>query len=83
MCKKCYPEFTWKTYNTIESSDVYKITFNSNEYGRNIKFIKAYRECMYAGNSKIIPDFILNGTNEIREAFWEGLYDADGDKDES
>ena len=83
LCKKCYPEFTWKTYNTIESSDVYKITFNSNEYGRNIKFIKAYRECMYAGNSKIIPDFILNGTNEIREAFWEGLYDADGDKDES
>jgi DNA polymerase elongation subunit (family B) len=40
---------------------------------------------MYTGNSKIIPDFILNGSNEIREAFWDGMYDAaaDGDKDEN
>ena len=43
--------------------------------------IETYRAQMYSGNSKIIPDFILNGTDEIREAFWEGLYDADGDKD--
>ncbi len=85
LCKKCYPEFTWQTYNTIESSGVYKITFNSNEYGTKSRFIETYRNCMYTGNSKIIPDFILNGSNEIREAFWEGMYDAaaDGDKDEN
>ena len=35
---------------------------------------------MYYKNSKIIPEIILNSNREIREAFWEGLYDADGDK---
>ena len=83
LCNKCYPEFSWKIYDTIESSGVFKITFNSSAYSRKIRFIETYRERMYAGKSKIIPDFILNSTNEIREAFWEGLYDADGDKDES
>jgi len=38
---------------------------------------------MYSDNKKIIPSFILNGSEEIREAFWEGLYDADGDKDKN
>ena len=81
LCKLCYPEFEWQIYNTIDSSGVYKISFNCNEYGKKSKLIELYRTQMYSGNSKIIPDFILNSTKKIREAFWEGLYDADGDKD--
>jgi DNA polymerase elongation subunit (family B) len=83
LCRLCYPEFDWQIYDTIESSGVYKITFNCSEYGKKSKMIETYRAQMYSGNSKIIPDFILNGTDEIREAFWEGLYDADGDKDKN
>jgi len=83
LCRSCYPEFDWQIYDTIESSSVYKITFNGDVYGNKSKFIETYREHMYSGKSKIIPDFILNGTHDIREAFWEGLYDADGDKDKN
>jgi DNA polymerase elongation subunit (family B) len=83
LCRTCYPEFDWQIYDTIESSGVYKITFNGGVYGNKSKFIETYREHMYSGKSKIIPDFILNGTRDIREAFWEGLYDADGDKDKN
>jgi DNA polymerase elongation subunit (family B) len=83
LCSMCYPEFDWQIYDTIESSGVYKITFNGDVYGNKSKFIETYREHMYSGKSKIIPDFILNGTRDIREAFWEGLYDADGDKDKN
>ena len=83
LCSRCYPDFTWKIYDTIESSGVYKITFNSDVYSRKSRFIELYRSRMYTGKSKIIPDFILNGSKEIREAFWEGMYDADGDKDDN
>ena len=48
-----------------------------------MNFIKEYREKTYYKNSKIIPEFILNSSHKIREAFWEGLYDADGDKDKN
>jgi len=81
LCKVAYPEYDWKTYDTIESSGVYKICFTCNEYGEKKQFIENYRKNTYSNNSKIIPDFIINGTQEIRKAFWEGLYDADGDKD--
>ena len=33
--------------------------------------------------TKIIPTSILNGTREVRESFWNGMYDADGDKDKN
>lgn len=81
LCQMAYPHFDWKIYDTIESSGVYKITFNIPSYGAKKEFIEKYRDIMYNGDCKIIPDFILNGSREIREAFWEGLYDADGDKD--
>lgn len=38
---------------------------------------------MYYGQSKIIPTTILTSSQSVREAFWKGLYDADGDKDEN
>ena len=36
---------------------------------------------MYYNKCKIIPNEIINSTLNIRQAFFEGLYDADGDKD--
>ena len=38
---------------------------------------------MYFNKSKIIPIEILNSSTEVKEAFWKGMYDADGDKDKN
>ena len=78
LCKKAYPLFEWKFYDTLKSSGAYKISFNSDD---KKQFITDYRENTYYNKCKIIPSFILNGNENIRKAFWEGLYDADGDKD--
>jgi len=83
LCKNVFPEFEWCVYDTIKSSNVYKLSFNISEYGKKVIFIKNFRLKTYYKNSKIIPSFILNSPLEIRNAFWEGLYDADGDKDKN
>ena len=80
-CRLAYPEFEWIVNNTIHSSGVYKIVPRSSKYGSIANFVRKYRLMMYDNNSKIIPYNILNGSHEIRHSFWEGLYDADGDKD--
>jgi hypothetical protein len=36
----------------------------------------------YDGDSKIIPSCIINSSMDVREAFWRGLYDSNGYKDE-
>lgn len=83
LCKIVYPEFEWKIYDTIKTSGVNKLTFTVKNRGNKVKFIKRYRDELYNNNSKKIPENILNSNREIREAFWEGLYDADGDKDKN
>ena len=83
LCQNVYPEFTWVIMDTIESSGVYKLVPKcNNEYGKIANFVRMYRKNMYYENSKskIIPDFIFNASGDIKIAFWEGLYDADGDK---
>ena len=83
LCEKVYSDFEWKIYNTIQSCGVNKLCFNNNNRGSKIVFIENYRSKLYYNNCKIIPTEIINGTDEIRLAFWEGLYDADGDKDKN
>ena len=83
LCKSVYPEFEWQVYDTIKSSNVYKIVFNNPNYGKKVEFIKNFRKDTYHNSHKIIPQFILNGSIQVRMAFWEGLYDADGDRDEN
>ena len=80
ICNIAYPTFEWIINNTIESSGVYKLVPRSNEYGSIKKFIETYRQELYIGQRKNIPDWIMNGSYEIRKAFWDGMYDADGDK---
>jgi DNA polymerase elongation subunit (family B) len=83
LCKSVYPYMEWNTLNTINCSGVYKICPKSNKYGDIVKFVSKYRELLYYEKSKIIPQIIMSSCENIREAFFNGLYDADGDKDVS
>ena len=82
LCKTVYPELDWCIINTIDSSGVYKLVPKSNgEYGKISVFVDKYRKLMYSEKSKIIPIIILQSNEKIKQAFWKGMYDADGDKD--
>ena len=81
LCKIVYPDFDWVILPTIESSNVYKLVPKNKKYGSISEFVKNYRKRMYYNKCKIIPSEILNSPINIRTAFFDGLYDADGDKD--
>lgn len=81
LCDNAYPELDWVAMPTLESSGVYKISPRTTNYGAIKSFVTKYRGLMYYKNAKVIPNGVLCGSQEIREAFWQGLYDADGDKD--
>ena len=81
LCKIVYPDYEWVVMPTLESSGVYKISPRSNKYGSIVDFVRVYREKLYYNKSKIIPNEILNNNINIQQAFFNGLYDADGDKD--
>ena len=83
LCKIAYPEFEWIYMDTLESSGVYKISPRSQKYGAIADFVRSYRSKLYNEKAKIIPNEILTGSLEIRRAFWNGMYDADGDKDKN
>ena len=82
LCESVYPDLTWNIMDTFATSGVYKLAPASNkQYGKLVEFITAYRASMYTETKeKKIPTGVLNGSFEIRESFWKGLYDADGDK---
>lgn len=42
--------------------------------------VRKYRRLFYDRKYKIIPSIVLNGTIEIRQSFFDGYYDGDGDK---
>ena len=80
LCVKVYPDFEWTILDTLQSSGVYKLVVK----GSNLKkFIEDFRNNHYDNKSKIVPNNILNSCYEVRQAFWDGLYDADGDKDKN
>jgi len=81
LCKKAYPEYNWVFMPTLKSSGVFKISPRNNNYGKIVELVKYYRDLLYYNKNKIIPNEIINGSNEIKQAFFNGLYDADGDKD--
>jgi len=80
LCNSSYPEFSWVINDTLISSGVYKLS-PKGIYGSLVKFVNSYRSDLYVGDRKHIPDWVINGSNDIRQAFWDGMYDADGDKD--
>jgi DNA polymerase elongation subunit (family B) len=81
LCEDVYSNFSWVIMDTLKSSNVYKLVPRSKKYGDITNFVKIYREKLYNNNkSKIIPNEILTANEEIRQSFWNGMYDADGDK---
>jgi DNA polymerase elongation subunit (family B) len=89
LLKKCrdilnskYPKYVFKIYETMESSDVYKLCVTSGEeHGVVLNFVKEYRNLFYREKHKIVPNEILNSSIGIRQAFFDGYYEGDGDKD--
>ena len=70
--------FETKILNTIESSGVYKLV----PVGNIVEVASQYRALFYNDHrEKKIPDCILNAPLTIVEAFWNGFYAGDGDKD--
>uniref|UniRef100_A0A6C0CU64 DNA polymerase n=1 Tax=viral metagenome TaxID=1070528 RepID=A0A6C0CU64_9ZZZZ len=82
LCSKAYPQFSWVIMRTKESSGVDKISPRcDHKYGNLVEFIQMYRSIMYDKYSKIIPQEIFDAPLNVKQAFWRGLYDSDGDKD--
>ena len=81
LCKKVYPDYEWVIMPTLESSGVYKISPRNNSYGKIVELVNYYRQLLYYNKNKVIPSEILNAPVNVKVAFFNGLYDADGDKD--
>ena len=81
LCENVYPNYKWKILNTIDSSGVYKLCPSNSKKNSIYEFVKYYREKLYYNKEKIIPNNILSSHVEIKQSFWDGMYDADGDKD--
>ncbi len=84
---KYFVDFDWIKLDTIKSSNVYKLVprnkknETTSNYGNLKKFIMEMKTIMYTDDlQKKVPEFIINASKEIREAFLIGLYDADGYK---
>jgi DNA polymerase elongation subunit (family B) len=80
LCEKAYPEYEWKILDTLASSGVYKLVAKGNSYGAIVKLVETYRNKVYSDQEKIVPQEILCSSQEVRQSFWDGLYDADGIK---
>ena len=66
----------FKILDTLKSSGVYKLV----PVGSLKYMVKKYRSLLYYEKAKIVPNIVLNSKLEIRKAFFEGYYDADGGK---
>ena len=75
LCKKVYTEYEWIVMPTLKSYGEFKIYPRDSKI---IKFISYYFNLFYYNKNKIIPSEILNGSNELKNAFFNGLYDANG-----
>lgn len=82
-CNIAYPDFEWIINNTLLSSNVYKLVPKYRQWGAIKEFVNQYRSELYVGRRKNIPDWVMNGQREVRQAFWDGMYDADGDKEKN
>ena len=76
-----YPESKPVIYNTLESSNVYKLTVNNPK-----DMVEEYRDKFYdVDKYKKIPNEILNSDNDTVENFFHGYWFSDGcrkDKEE-
>ena len=75
LCEKVYGH-TFQINNTIQSSGIYKLVSKGDTKSYTLK----YRELFYNNKNKTIPNVIFKSSMEVKEAFFQGIYDADGDK---
>lgn len=80
-CKKILEEkeplFGWKILDTIKSSNVYKLV----PLGHSKYIVDKWRRLFYDKEGyKKVPYFILNGSDDVKKAFFSGYYEGDGDK---
>lgn len=80
LCEEVYPYLEWTILDTV-ASPVYKLVPKSRNYGAIAHFVNTYRHVLYNNNSKIVPTSVLNSSKNVRQAFLNGFFDADGDKD--
>ena len=72
-----YPDYDCAIYDTMKSSGVYKLSIK----GQVKRMATEFEKLFYTdARNKKIPDCMFTETNEVKEAFIRGLYDADGDK---
>jgi len=78
---RLFPDFQWRILDTRGSSHVYKLVPQCSKKGAIVNLVRFFRRLCYEPNGeKRIDDRILNSSMAIREAFWQGLRDADGTK---
>ena len=98
LCEEVYNDYDWVIMDTMKSSGVYKLSprtravapFHTSRQKRKHERVQGgiiiiseyYRSMMYRNKEKTVPQEILNSSFETRRAFWDGLYDADGDKEQ-
>ena len=81
LCEDAFPEYEWDVMPTQENGcGVYKLSPRG-AYGAIRTLAAEFRDSMYMGASKVIPLCVFGASEEVRLAFWRGMYDADGDKD--
>ena len=69
-----------KIWNCKKSSNVYRLSLSGNNYGTVKKIASYFRSICYTKKSGIkrIPQSIINGSREIKEAFLKGYFLGDG-----
>ena len=69
-----------KIWNCKKSSNVYRLSLSGNNYGTVKKIASYFRNICYTKKSGIkrIPQSIINGSREIKEAFLRGYFFGDG-----
>jgi DNA polymerase elongation subunit (family B) len=77
ILENCEPLFGWKILDTMASSSVYKLV----PQGHIQYIVKKWRIMFYDKEGyKKVPYFILNSNDSMKNQFFSGYYEGDGDK---
>jgi len=78
-----FQDFDFYIVDHLKSSKVYNLLAKrkQNIYGQKVKFVRRFRNKLYDGKYKKVPNEILNETNKlVLKSFFNGYYSGDGDK---
>lgn len=75
LCKEIYSQYAWVILDTMNSDmRVYKLL----PKGQGVNILsRRYRYMVYKENEIIVPHEIMNSDSKTRQAFWDGLCDAE------